>query len=84
MLATIAFPNESEHCPAVSHDYDPFDFTHQGATFINPVLPTGRLFGTDADNALLDSNLVKAMNFMTRTGRVPFMGEMAGLRSDSA
>jgi endoglucanase len=73
-LATVAFPNDP-NIVATFHYYDPFDFTHQGATFINPVLPTGRLFGTDADNMQLDANLVKAMNFMTRTGRVPFAGE---------
>jgi endoglucanase len=73
-LATVAFPNDPNIVPTF-HYYDPFDFTHQGATFVSPVLPTGRQFGTPADNAQLDANLVKAMNFMTRTGRVPFMGE---------
>jgi endoglucanase len=73
-LATVAFPNDPNIVPTF-HYYDPFDFTHQGATFVSPVLPTGRQFGTAADNAQLDANLVKAMNFMTRTGRVPFMGE---------
>ena len=73
-LATLAFPNDPNIVPTF-HYYDPFDFTHQGATFVSPVLPTGRQFGTAADNAQLDANLVKAMNFMTRTGRVPFLGE---------
>ena len=73
-LATVAFPNDPNIVPTF-HYYDPFDFTHQGATFVNPVLPTGRQFGTAADNAQLDANLVKIMNFMNRTGRVPFAGE---------
>jgi len=73
-LATVAFPNDP-NIVATFHYYDPFDFTHQGATFVTPVLPTGRQFGTAADNAQLDSNLMKIMNFMSRTGRVPFAGE---------
>jgi endoglucanase len=73
-LATIAFPNDPNIVPTF-HYYDPFDFTHQGATWVSPSPPAGRQFGTAADNAQLDNALVKVMNFMTRTGRVPFAGE---------
>ena len=73
-LATLAFPDDPNIVPTF-HYYDPFDFTHQGARFINPVLPTGRSFGTAADSAQLESALAKVRNFMGRTGRVPFAGE---------
>jgi endoglucanase len=73
-LATVQFPNDPYLVPTI-HTYDPFDFTHQGAPFVTPQLPTGRVFGSTADNQALDSNLVKVQNFMTRTGRVPFVGE---------
>jgi endoglucanase len=73
-LATLAIPDDP-HIVVTFHYYDPFDFTHQGADWISPVLPTGRDFGTTADNAQLDGALVKVTNFMTRTGRVPFVGE---------
>jgi len=73
-LATLAFPNDPNIVPTF-HYYDPFDFTHQGATFIHPVLPTGRRLGTAADSARLDADLMKIMSFMRRTGRVPFAGE---------
>jgi endoglucanase len=73
-LATIQFPDDPYLVPTI-HTYDPFDFTHQGAPWITPVMPTGRVFGTAADNQQLDSNLVKVQNFMARTGRVPFVGE---------
>jgi endoglucanase len=73
-LATLPFPNDPNIVPTF-HYYDPFDFTHQGATFIHPMLPTGRQFGTAADNAQLDSTLAKIRAFMSRTGRVPFAGE---------
>ena len=73
-LATSPIPDDP-HIVVTFHYYDPFDFTHQGATWINPVLPTGRQFGTAADNAQLDGALVKVTNFINRTGRVPFVGE---------
>ena len=73
-LASLQFPNDPYLVPTI-HTYDPFDFTHQGAPFVSPVLPTGRVFGSSTDYANLDSNLVKVQNFMTRTGRVPFVGE---------
>jgi endoglucanase len=73
-LATLPFPDDPNIVPTF-HYYDPFDFTHQGARFIHPVLPTGRRFGTAADNAQLESALAKVRNFMSRTGRVPFAGE---------
>jgi len=73
-LATVPIPDDP-HIVVTFHYYDPFDFTHQGAPFVNPVLPTGRQFGTAADNAQLDAVLVKVTNFMNRTDRVPFVGE---------
>jgi endoglucanase len=57
------------------HYYEPFNFTHQGAPWINPVLPTGVTFGSNADKAELTANVVRAQDFMTRTGRPLFLGE---------
>jgi endoglucanase len=73
-LATLAFPDDPNIVPTF-HYYDPFDFTHQGAPFIHPLLPTGREFGTAADRAQIESALAKIRTFMARTGRVPFAGE---------
>jgi endoglucanase len=73
-LATVAFPNDP-NIVATFHYYDPFDFTHQGAPWVNPVMPTGRMFGTAADNAQLNAALQKVTSFISRTGRVPFLGE---------
>ena len=73
-LATVAFPNDP-NIVATFHYYDPFDFTHQGAPWVTPVKPTGRRFGTAADNAQLRAALQKVTNFINRTGRVPFLGE---------
>jgi endoglucanase len=65
------------------HSYDPFMFTHQGATFITPTPPLGRVFGSAADITELNGNLQAVRNFMTSTGRVPFMGEY-GANDDPA
>lgn len=73
-LATLAFPADPNLVPTI-HTYDPFNFTHQGASWITPTPPLGRLFGGAADVTELNANLQKVRDFMTRTGRVPFVGE---------
>ena len=73
-LATVAFPNDANLVPTF-HYYDPFDFTHQGAPWISPPQPTGRVFGSAADKVQLDAALTKVQDFIARTGRVPFIGE---------
>ncbi|NUQ20926.1 MAG: glycoside hydrolase family 5 protein [Gemmatimonadaceae bacterium] len=39
-LALLKMPNDA-NLVATIHDYNPFTFTHQGAEWVNPVLPTG-------------------------------------------
>ena len=57
------------------HYYDPFNFTHQGAPWINPVQPTGVTYGSAADAAQLAIDVQKARDYMARTGRPLFLGE---------
>lgn len=73
-LATLVLPSDPYVVPTF-HYYDPFEFTHQGATWVMPTPPMGRLFGTAADNAQLEANLAKVRAYIARTGRVPFVGE---------
>ena len=73
-LDTLALPNDP-YVIATVHTYDPFNFTHQGATWISPTPPLGRVFGSAADYAELDANLAKVRGYMTRTGRSVFVGE---------
>ena len=73
-LATLALPADPYVVPTI-HSYDPFDFTHQGATWLTPTPALGRSFGSAADYAQLDANLQKVRDFMTRTGRTVFVGE---------
>lgn len=42
-LLSLELPDDP-NLIATIHHYDPFDFTHQGAFWLNPVLPVGRTF----------------------------------------
>jgi len=81
-LATLTLPVDPYVVPTI-HTYDPFYFTHQGASWVTPTPPLGRTFGTAADYAELDSNLRAVRDYITRTGRVPFVGEY-GVNDDPA
>ncbi len=77
-LATLWLPNDPYVVPTF-HDYDPFAFTHQGATFITPTPPIGPTYGSATDLAQLEANLRKVRDYMTRTGRVPVLGEYGAI-----
>lgn len=73
-LTTLALPADPYVIPTF-HDYEPMTFTHQGATWIGAVPPIGVNFGSAADLAIVNGNLAKVRAYITRTGRVPFLGE---------
>ncbi|MDB5706861.1 MAG: glycoside hydrolase family 5 [Sphingomonas bacterium] len=73
-LATLPMPADPYVVPTF-HYYDPFQFTHQGATWVTPTPPLGRVFGGTADIAEIDRNLQTVRDYISRTGRVPFVGE---------
>jgi endoglucanase len=77
-LATLPLPADPYLVPTF-HTYDPFDFTHQGATWVTPTPALGRTFGSAADYVGLNANLQKVRDYMTRTGRVPFVGEYGAI-----
>lgn len=81
-LTTLQLPNDP-YVVATVHIYDPFDFTHQGATWITPTPPLGRTFGTASDYSQLDTNLLSLQAYMQRTGRSVFVGEY-GANDDPA
>jgi endoglucanase len=73
-LATLTLPDDPNVVPTF-HYYEPFDFTHQGATWVNPSPPMGRVYGTDADVERLIKDVGKLRAYIKRTGKTPFMGE---------
>jgi len=40
-LGTLTMPSGDLNLMATFHSYEPFEFTHQGANWVNPPLPTG-------------------------------------------
>ena len=73
-LATLELPDDPNVHPTF-HYYEPFDFTHQGASWVDPSPPTGRIYGTEADRQRLSNDALKVVAYMARTGRTPFIGE---------
>ena len=74
-LETLSLPNDPNVYPTF-HYYDPFDFTHQGASWVAPnIPPPGRLFGTQVDARQLEADVAKVKAYAARTGLMPFMGE---------
>jgi endoglucanase len=73
-LKTLKLPDDPNIIPTF-HYYDPFDFTHQGATWVDPVPPVGRAYGTQKDRQILVDDVQKIRDYIARTGKTPFMGE---------
>jgi endoglucanase len=73
-LPTLPLPDDP-YLVATFHYYDPFAFTHQGAPWVTPALPTGVAFPSGTDAADLAANVQKARDFIARTGRPLFLGE---------
>jgi endoglucanase len=73
-LATLTLPDDPHIVPTF-HYYEPFDFTHQGATWVTDPPPLGRRYGTAQDEARLKADVDKVRAYSARTGKTPFMGE---------
>jgi endoglucanase len=73
-LKTLKLPDDPNIIPTF-HYYDPFDFTHQGATWVDPSPPMGRAYGTVGDRLLLDGDVEKVRAYIARSGKTPFIGE---------
>lgn len=77
-LATLALPDDPDVVPTF-HYYEPFDFTHQGATWVDPSPPMGRAYGKPDDAARLVRDVAKVRDYTARTGKTPFMGEFGAI-----
>lgn len=73
-LATLPLPTDA-NIVATFHYYDPFYFTHQGATFVTPTPPLGRSYPIAGDSDALARDQAKAHAFIARTGVPVFLGE---------
>lgn len=77
-LATLELPVDPHLVPTF-HYYEPFDFTHQGATWVEPVRPLGRVYGSAADKAMLAGDVAKVRAYIARTGKTPLLGEFGAI-----
>ncbi|MEL7231283.1 MAG: cellulase family glycosylhydrolase, partial [Pseudomonadota bacterium] len=57
------------------HDYDPFDFTHQGAFWAEPVRPIGVRWGSRGDYQHLEGGLDEALALQNEHRMPVFIGE---------
>ncbi len=73
-LATLELPNDPNVYPTF-HYYEPFNFTHQGATWVDPSPPLGRAYGAEDDAARLTRDVQKVRDYAARSGVMPFIGE---------
>lgn len=75
-LKTVPLPDDP-NIHATFHYYDPFMYTHQGASWTAPdIPPVGRSFPTHEDAAKLAQDVLAVKAFIDRTGKTPFMGEV--------
>jgi endoglucanase len=73
-LATLELPNDPYIVPTF-HYYEPFEFTHQGASWVASPPPLGRRYGGAADEERLRGDIAKVTAYIARTGKTPFVGE---------
>jgi len=78
-LAQVRWPlylgKRDANLVATFHDYSPHKFTHQGATWMEPFMPMGRRWGTNADVADLKLTYKLAKDFKASTGLPVLVGE---------
>lgn len=73
-LKEIEFPDDP-YLVATFHDYEPYKFTHQGASWSENPPPTGRKWGKRKDIKDLSSDYKRARAFQADVKRPVFVGE---------
>ncbi|MBK8029609.1 MAG: glycoside hydrolase family 5 protein [Anaerolineae bacterium] len=84
-LLEMAIPQD-DHLLATFHFYDPFEFTHQGAEWVEGMdVYLGTLWGSASDLAFITERLDLAGDWSARTGIPVLMGEFGAYsRADQA
>jgi endoglucanase len=73
-LRLLKLPNDANLIATV-HNYNPFRFTHQGAEWVNPILPVGVTCCSAAQEAEMTAPLDVARAWSTTTRYPIFVGE---------
>ena len=76
-LKDLKLPADDKHIIATFHYYDPFPFTHQGASWADePIRSTlGIRFGKPAEIAQIDKDFAAVKAWSEASGRPVFLGE---------
>ena len=77
-LSDLPLPNDP-YIIATFHSYDPFNFTHQGANWVDPAPPLGTTFGSQTDLDDLAANTAAVADFMANRGVPVFLGEYGAI-----
>ncbi|MFC4291408.1 glycoside hydrolase family 5 protein [Sphingorhabdus arenilitoris] len=76
----LPIPNDP-YIIATFHYYDPYNFTHQGAPWLQPNAPSAPRDLTQNEKDQITRDAQKVRDFMTRTGRPVFLGEYGVLEA---
>lgn len=74
-LAELQLPKADRHLIVTFHYYDPFPFTHQGASWASPVPPVGVSWGTADEHARIDKDFDTVVAWAKAEGRPVLLGE---------
>lgn len=74
-------PPKDSNVIATFHFYEPFNFSHQGASWVNPVPPAPASFGSDADYQWMKKMEDASVDFMERTGVPLLLGEFGAIQT---
>lgn len=74
-LADLKLPQADRHLIVTFHYYDPFPFTHQGASWATPTPPLGTTWGTPDDHARIDKDFDTVAAWAKAEGRPVLLGE---------
>ena len=75
-LETLTLPSNDRHIIGTFHYYSPFEFTHQGAPWNQPQLPTGVAWtATDSQMEQLNRDISTASDWAAKHSRPLYLGE---------
>jgi len=76
-LNELRLPKGEKNLIVTFHYYNPFNFTHQGAEWVNLQLPVGvKWLGTEEEKRAIDNDLDMAVMWAKNNGNIPlYMGE---------